>query len=157
MEQRLGITAEAAARLGLAIELGRRSLLKITTLSSPFEGGEDVYKYLAPILQAARIEEFWALYLDAKGRLIHQSRISQGTLTSSLVHPREVFAPALLHRAASVLVAHNHPSGDPDPSSEDHAVTKRLCKVGQLLGIGVLDHVVVGAGKYFSFLEKGLL
>ena len=68
MEQRLGIVAEAVARLGLAIELGRRSLLKAANLSSPFEGGEDVYKHLAPILQAARIEEFWPLYLDARGR-----------------------------------------------------------------------------------------
>lgn len=155
MEQRFGINAAAAERLGLALELGRRSMMNGALREKPFEGGADVYQFLAPRLQFARVEEFWALYLDAKGRLLHESQISRGTLTSSLVHPREVFAPALLHRAASVVVAHNHPSGDPDPSHEDLATTTRLRKSGKLLGIDLVDHVVVGFGRYYSFLEMG--
>ena len=155
MEQRYGISPSAAERLGLALELGRRSMLHEGLREKPFEGGADVFHFLAPRLQFARAEEFWALYLDAKGRLLHESRISQGTLTSSLVHPREVFSPALLHRAASVVVAHNHPSGDPEPSREDVATTNRLRKSGKLLGIELIDHVVVGLGRYYSFLEMG--
>ncbi|NQU48086.1 MAG: DNA repair protein RadC [Planctomycetes bacterium] len=157
IEQRYGLSPAAAERLGLALELGRRSMLQRPLPQKPFEGGADVYEYLAPRLQFSRVEEFWALYLDAKGRLLHKSRISQGTLTSSLVHPREVFAPALIHRAASVLVAHNHPSGDPEPSNDDRATTKRLCKSGNLLGIEVLDHIIIGAGHYYSFFENGII
>ena len=155
LEQRFGITADAAERLGLALESGRRTMMLNGLREKPFEGGADVFRFLAPRLQFTRVEEFWALYLDAKGRLLHESRISQGTLTSSLVHPREVFAPALLHRAASVVVAHNHPSGDPEPSREDVATTNRLRKSGKLLGIELVDHIVVGLGRYYSFLETG--
>ena len=155
LEQRFGISADAAERLGLALELGRRSMMLSGFREKPLEGGADVYRFLDPRLQFARSEEFWALYLDAKGRLLHESQISRGTLTSSLVHPREVFAPALLHRAASVVVSHNHPSGDPDPSHEDAATTTRLRKSGKLLGIELIDHVIVGLGSYYSFLEQG--
>jgi DNA repair protein RadC len=157
IEQRFGLSPAAAERLGLALELGRRSMLQRQPPEKPIEGGADVFELLAPRLQFSRVEEFWALYLDAKGRLLHKSRISQGTLTSSLVHPREVFAPALTHRAASVLVAHNHPSGDPEPSNDDRSTTKRLCKSGNLLGIEVLDHIIIGAGRYYSFLENGII
>ncbi len=82
-------------------------------------------------------------------------RISTGTLTASLVHPREVFAPILLHRCASLVVAHNHPSGGPEPSSDDRATTRRLEKVSRLLGIPLLDHVVIGGDQLVSFQQRG--
>ncbi len=109
----------------------------------------------SPRLSALRTECFYALYLDAKGGVLLEKVISQGTLTSSLVHPREVFSPTILCRAAAVVVAHNHPSGDPEPSAEDRSTTRRLQRARRLLGIELLDHVVVGQGQYQSFLEQG--
>jgi DNA repair protein RadC len=103
-------------------------------------------------------EHFAALLLDTKNRLIGVTTVSVGDLSSVLVHPREVFKPAILANAASVILAHNHPSGDPQPSPEDVAITRRLQEAGQILGIEVLDHVVVGeANHWVSLREKGLM
>lgn len=102
-------------------------------------------------------EHFVAFYLNARNRLIAQETVSIGTLTASLVHPREVFAPALEKRAAALIVAHNHPSGDLHPSPEDREATRRLSRAAGLLGIGFLDHVVVGEAGYFSFRREGFL
>lgn len=146
-----------AQRLAAALELGRRATLQVAELRPPICGGEDVYRYLAPRLAHLPCEVFYALYLDTKGRLLYECEISRGTLSSSLVHPREVYAPALHRRAAAVLVAHNHPSGDPQPSAEDRTTTRRLQRAGRLLGIELLDHIVIGAGSFQSFLEEGWL
>jgi len=100
---------------------------------------------------------FYALLLDSKNRLITKVRISEGSLGASLVHPREAFRPAIREAAAAVLFLHNHPSGDPSPSSEDRKITARLHKAGELLGIPVLDHVVVGREAYFSFADSGAI
>lgn len=103
-------------------------------------------------------EEFWALYLDGRHASLGALQVSVGILTASLVHPREVFAPALRLGAAGIIVVHNHPSGDPEPSPEDREVTRRLEQVGELVGIRLLDHVVLGGpGRYTSFLERGWL
>ena len=102
-------------------------------------------------------EVFEILLLDARNGLIRRERVSQGTLTGSLVHPREVFRSAVREAAAAIVLVHNHPSGDPSPSAEDLEVTERLCAVGELLGIRVLDHLIVGAGDYVSFAERGLI
>ena len=152
-----GVTAAESLRLGAALELGRRAQHAARTLPDPLRGGEQVFRLLQPRLGHLATETFCALYLDAKGRLLHERAISAGTLTSSLVHPREVFAPALLHRAAALVVAHNHPSGDPEPSSEDRAATRRLQRAGRLLGIELLDHVVIARAGFVSFLERGWL
>src|SRR5690606_306825 len=98
---------------------------------------------------------FVALLLDARHRLLRVERVSEGTLTSSVVHPREVFGPALREAAAAVVVAHNHPSGDPTPSAEDRDVTARLAEAGRLVGVRLLDHVVVGDPGFVSFRERG--
>jgi DNA repair protein RadC len=98
-------------------------------------------------------ESFHVLMLDGRHRLIALEEVSVGTLTASLVHPREVFRGAIRHAAASILLVHNHPSGDPSPSAEDRAVTERLYGAGELLGISVIDHVIVAAEGYFSFRE----
>lgn len=154
---RFSLGKAPAQRLAAALELGRRASLEAAELTQPICGGEDVYRYLAPRLGHLPCEVFYALYLDTKGRLLFECEISRGTLSASLVHPREVFAPALQRRAAAVLVAHNHPSGDPEPSAEDRTTTRRLQRAGRLLGIELLDHIVIGSGSFQSFLEEGWL
>ena len=116
-----------------------------------------VAELLHEFVGAADREHFVAIYLDARHRVTHVHTVSVGHLAGSLVHPREVFTPALRAAAAGMVLVHNHPSGDPDPSPEDHEVTRRLVAVGDLVGIRVLDHVVIGDGRYVSFLERGWL
>lgn len=101
-------------------------------------------------------EYFITICLDRKMKVNASSIISIGGLHNSIVHPREVYKPALLTSSASIILVHNHPSGDPSPSQEDIEVTQRLTEAGHILGVEVLDHVVIGAGRYFSFKEKGL-
>jgi DNA repair protein RadC len=101
-------------------------------------------------------EEFWVLLLDGRHALMSLAQVSKGTATSSLVHPREVFGPAVRESAAAVIVAHNHPSGDPNPSVEDREVTRRLRAAADLIGIPLLDHVVLGSeGAFYSFAQSG--
>lgn len=102
-------------------------------------------------------EHFVVLHLDGKNRVIAQETISIGSLNQSIVHPREVFKGAVLNSSAAIIAVHNHPSGDPAPSAEDKGITGRLKDAGGILGIRLLDHVIVGGNKYFSFLEGGLL
>ena len=105
---------------------------------------DDAYRILRPMMEGLRKEHFVAIYLDGRRRVAHVETISVGTLTSTLVHPREVFLPAIACSAASIIVAHNHPSGDPNPSPEDLALTRRLRDAGRLLGIELVDHIIVG-------------
>lgn len=104
-----------------------------------------------------RQEHFKVVYLDTKNNIMGDRDVTIGTINTSLVHPREVFSDAIKCSAASIIVLHNHPSGDPSPSQEDIQVTKRLAQAGEILGIGLLDHIIIGDGKYFSFKEKGFL
>ncbi len=97
------------------------------------------------------------LLLDSRHRLVRRVEVSRGSLNQSLVHPREVFAPALREAAAAILVVHNHPSGDPRPSREDHEVTRRLARAGEILGVPLLDHVIVADRGFVSFADRGLL
>lgn len=113
-----------------------------------------VASILRPLLEGETSERFVALLLNGKHRVVGFADVSRGTLTSSLVHPREVFAPALRELAAAVIVAHNHPSGDPEPSVEDIEVTRRLREAGQILGVPLLDHIIVGAGGEFVTLRE---
>ncbi|MGE0494561.1 MAG: DNA repair protein RadC [Vulcanimicrobiota bacterium] len=146
-----GVGQARAAALLAGIELGRR----LAVPSGPRIGcPEDVFELLVDMVDYDR-EHFVALYLDARRRVIGQETVSVGTLTASLVHPREVFAPALQRRAATVVVAHNHPSGDPTPSAEDVALTRRLVRAGELLGVELLDHIVVGRWGFASIRELG--
>jgi DNA repair protein RadC len=114
-----------------------------------------VYELFRDLAREAK-EHFLCLHLDGKNRIICLDRVSVGSLNQSIVHPREVFKAAILSSAAAVLLVHNHPTGDTAPSQEDRDITRRLAEVGQLVGIRVLDHVIVGEG-YFSFSEQGLL
>jgi proteasome lid subunit RPN8/RPN11 len=117
----------------------------------------DIYHQLRDELSSAVQESFYTLILDNKHRRISLQHISKGTINQSLVHPREVFAPAIQLRATSVVLLHNHPSGDPHPSAQDIDITKRLIEVGQIVGIKVIDHVIVGQDAYFSFMDEGIL
>lgn len=152
-----GVGPSRAAALGAAFELARR-----WEVSGPGEGAplldtpSRVMERLS-FLKDKRKEHFVALYLNACNRLLHEETVSIGTLTASLVHPREVFSPAVERGAASVIVAHNHPSGDLRPSPEDRETTRRLVGAGRLLGIPLLDHLLVAGSGYLSFREKGLL
>jgi DNA repair protein RadC len=117
----------------------------------------DAFAFLRPKAKGLDREYFWRIDLDSRSGIIGYEIVSIGTLSASLVHPREVFVGALLSKAASVIVAHNHPSGVVDPSPEDRETTRRLVKAGELLGVPVQDHLVVSDGKYFSFKESGLI
>ena len=128
----------------------RRSQNDIPTIHGP----EDVERCFA-FLKDVQHEEFWALLLDTKNHVKGKKIISKGSLTASVVHPREVFKEAVAHLAASLILVHNHPSGTPDPSREDISVTERLVKAGRVMDIPVLDHVVVGSYGYCSMKEHG--
>lgn len=116
----------------------------------------DAARLCEPIQQKDR-EAFWSVYLDARNYVSGVEEISVGTLNSSLVHPREIYKGAILSNAAGIIVAHNHPSGDLRPSKEDKEVTKRLVEAGNLMGIKLLDHLILGGGRYSSLREEGLL
>ena len=115
----------------------------------------DAARLLAPIFEGADREKFVVILLDAKHRAIGINTVSVGSLTASIVCGREVFKPAIVGNSAALLLAHNHPSGDPAPSAEDVALTKRLREAGELLGIRVLDHVILGNGRHYSFVDAG--
>jgi len=141
------------AALRAAVELGRRAGEVAVPCGATVRDAASVYAHVRGRLPQLDHEVFLALLLDGRNRLRAEVCISEGTLTTALVHPREVFAPAIRDRAAALILVHNHPSGDPTPSSEDIALTERLRQVGEMVGIRVLDHVVVGQGRYVSFAE----
>lgn len=118
-------------------------------------GSADAYKILRDWFLDADRESFVILMLNSKNRVIGINQVSVGSLNSSLVHPREVLKPLILHNAAAAILAHNHPSGDPVPSAEDLALTKRLRTIGEVVSIKILDHIVVGDGRYVSFVDSG--
>jgi len=151
-----GIGKAKAAEIKAAIELGRRHQKPKLAGASLCASG-DVASYYQPRLKDKKKEEFLCLLLDTKNRVIRDEAVSLGSLTASLVHPRETFKNAVRESAAAVIFVHNHPSGDTRPSQEDILLTKRLVQAGEVLGIRVLDHVIVGEGGHFSFRDSGLM
>ncbi len=150
-----GVGEARAAALIAVGELARRLEAETLLPGSALRSSAAVNAHFGPLLADERREMFFALLLDTKNRLIRRVRISEGSLGASLVHPREAFRPALREAAAAVIFVHNHPSGDPTPSNEDRRITERLRRAGELLGIPVLDHVVVGRPGYYSFADQG--
>jgi DNA repair protein RadC len=122
-----------------------------------FSSSRDIFKHFHQQLSRQKQEQFIIVLLDNKHRYLAEEDVSKGILNKSLVHPREVFASAIEHRAAAMICIHNHPSGDPEPSQEDLRITERLVEVGKLVGIPVLDHVIIGHESYTSFADKGIL
>ncbi len=152
-----GISARQAAMLHSALALGRKLCCSPLRAGQRFSNSRDLFgRYRARFYVASR-EHFLSLHLNSKNQLIREVLISIGSLSSSVVHPREVFAPAVRDSAAALIFLHNHPSGDPAPSREDRECTQRLCRAGKILGIRVLDHIVLGHDDYFSFADAGLL
>ncbi len=150
-----GLGRARAARLLAAVELGRRLQVAPRALRPAVHGPHDLADLLGAELRGLDREHFLGLYLDARHRVMVVRTISVGTLDASLVHPREVFLPAVGLQAAAVIVAHNHPSGCARPSGEDLELTRRLASCGDLLGIALLDHLVVGDGEIISIREYG--
>jgi DNA repair protein RadC len=149
-----GVGPTRAARLLAAVELGRRALAAPRLTRPRLGSAAAVGAYLLPRHGGHREERFGVLLLDTKHRVIRAVVVSLGTLDASLVHPREVFRTAAEHSAASVVLFHNHPSGDPTPSAEDVWLTRRLAQAGDLMGIAVVDHVVLGDGCWHSVRES---
>ena len=152
-----GIGKVKACSLAACAELGRRLSRPDTANGYVIKGADDVASLLMEEMRSERKEHFKCVLLDTKGRVITVENVSTGDLSTTPVHPREVFSPAVRKSAASVICVHNHPSGDPRPSGEDIATTERLIQAGSLLGIRVLDHVVIGDGRYASMLNEGYL
>ena len=158
LSQIKGIGLAKAAQIKACFELGKREDLEPPDLV-PFDikNPEAVVKAIRASVQDKAKEHFKLILLNSRNRVIGISTISIGTLTTSLVHPREVFKEAIMHSAASVVLAHNHPSGDPDPSEDDLKITKKLVESGKILGIEVIDHIIIGKIDHYSFREKGLI
>ena len=149
-----GLGPAKACEILACFELGKRLLKgKVACL---YLNPEDIWKELKDIREHKK-EHFVIFYLDSRNQVIRREVISVGSLNANLVHPREVFEPAVKNLAAQVILAHNHPSGDPEPSEDDLELNKRLVEAGKILGIEVIDHIVIGKNGYLSFKEKGLL
>jgi DNA repair protein RadC len=157
VEREHGLGRAKGTRILAALELGARLASEGRDGSPAFRTPDESARYLLPRYGARPVETFGLLALDVRHRIKREAVISVGCLTSSLVHPREVFQEAVVARAAALILFHNHPSGDPEPSAEDMSLTRRLASAGTLMGIEVLDHVVLGAGRYVSFKERGLI
>lgn len=149
-----GIGAARAAQVLAAIELGRRTLTRIDEERPRLSTPRAVAEYLLPQFGNRPVEQFGVLLLDTKHRVVRTSVLSVGTVDASIVHPREVFREATAAGAAALVLFHNHPSGDPEPSEDDCRLTERLVAAGILMGIHVLDHVILADVKYFSFREQ---
>ena len=152
-----GVGRAKASQILAAVELGRRTLSRSPGDRIQFDGPEDVAAYLMPQYGSRSVEHFGIVLLDTKHRVLRTRVLSVGTLDASLVHPREVFREATLGGAAAIVLFHNHPSGDPAPSGDDVALTTRLVRAGDLMGVDVIDHIIVADACYCSFKETGRL
>ncbi len=152
-----GVGPAKAAQLKAALELARRYSKELSATRPRFSNSELVFLHFHDSFLGKTKEELWVAVLDMKNRLILKEQVSTGTLSGSLVHPREVFQVAIRNAAAGLILLHNHPSGDPAPSPEDRKVTLQIAEAGKLLGIPLLDHIIIGNQKYFSFKDNGAL
>jgi DNA repair protein RadC len=153
--ENFGLSPTRAAQIVATFELGRRFFASEEE-APVLRGPEDIYAHTADMSKLKR-EQFRGLYLDNRQRLVADEIISIGTLTSAILHPREVFRPALTHRAVSVILVHNHPSGKSEPSVEDIEMTRQIYEAGRILGIELLDHVIVGTEGWFSMKNADLI
>ncbi|NLA11311.1 MAG: DNA repair protein RadC [Firmicutes bacterium] len=157
MQEIRGVGPAKAAQLKAALEIGRRLATMPPDQAESITSPQRAAALVMEELRYKKKEHFVILLLNTKNHLLSREEISVGSLSASIVHPREIFKIPLRKSAASIILVHNHPSGDPSPSQEDLEVTRRLVEAGNLLGIAVRDHLVIGDGCYFSFKEKGLL
>ncbi len=152
-----GIGQAKATVLLAATELGKRLYQQYTEERYTIRSPEDAAAYLMTDMTSLKQEHFVVLFMNVKNEVLHKQTIFIGSLNSAIVHPREIFREAVKRSAASIICAHNHPSGNPTPSPEDIEVTKRLMDAGALMGIEVLDHVIIGDHRFISLKEKGYM
>ncbi len=152
-----GVGETKAITVLAAFELGRRLASGRMDEKIQVQSPEDVVRIYQPLLRDRRQEIFKVLLLDSANHLLRDVEVSSGILNSALVHPREVFRTAISEPAASVILLHNHPSGNPEPSSEDLQITHQLVEAGRIIGIPVHDHIIVAEDRYTSFAERGIL
>ncbi len=152
-----GIGEAKAVQLLAAIELGRRLAQKEVDTRFTIRSPQDAATYLMPEMSSLQQEHFVVLFLNVKNQVLHKQTIFIGSLNSSIVHPREIFREAVKRSAASIICAHNHPSGNATPSPEDIEVTKRLQEAGYIIGIELVDHVIIGDHQFTSLKEKGYM
>lgn len=153
----VGVGTARAVAIHAALELGRRMAAEEREEGIPVRGPRDVHEIFGQKLQDLPVEEFHVAILDSQHRLERDITVTRGLLNSSLVHPREVFREAIAENAAAIILIHNHPSGDPTPSADDRITTDQLVQAGRVLDIPVQDHIIIGRGRYLSFVEAGLL
>lgn len=156
MAQKHGVGMKKAVRIHAAFELGRR-LLSAQNSSPVIDSPERVWKLLQPEMAALKREEFRVFILNNKNSILKKSTVSVGTVSEALIHPREIFREAIREAGASIIVAHNHPSGVLVPSREDISATRRIKEAGMIIGIELLDHVIIGQSSYLSMKEAGYL
>ncbi|WP_048130319.1 MULTISPECIES: DNA repair protein RadC [unclassified Methanosarcina] len=152
-----GVGKAKATQIAAVFELARRLETFVEEPKRKICSPKDVYTLMYPKMREQKKEKFITLYLDTKNQILKEEVVSIGSLNASIVHPREVFKLALLESSASVIMVHNHPSGDPSPSREDIMVTEKLVEGGKLLGIDILDHIIIGDGRYVSLKDEGFV
>jgi DNA repair protein RadC len=151
------LSSRQAASLFSALQLGKQVCSVPLKAGERFSNSRELYHRYRARFFSANKEHFFSLHLNSKNQLLREVLVSIGSLSTSVVHPREVFAPAVRDSSAALVFMHNHPSGDPAPSREDRDCTQRLIHAGQILGIRVLDHIILGHDDYYSFADAGLL
>jgi DNA repair protein RadC len=152
-----GIGAARAAQIVAAVELGRRTLIRTALERPQYQTPQQLAGYLLPQYGAASVEQFGVVMLDTKHRLIRVKVVAIGSLDAAIVYPREVFREATAASAAAIVLFHNHPSGDPTPSSDDLLLTRRMLRAGDIMGIDVIDHLILADQRYYSLAEAGKL
>ncbi len=157
LKKELGIGEAKACQIIACFELGRRLAKFKEDKKSAIKNAKDIAKIFIPEMGSLKKEYFKGIYLDSRKKVIKEETIFVGSLNESVIHPREIFEIALNENAAALILIHNHPSGNPKPSSQDIEITKELIKAGDILGIPVLDHIIIGNNKYVSLREKGLI
>lgn len=152
-----GVGETKAITIAAAMEIGRRKSAEDVPDKPQITSSQDAYKIVQPYLSDLKTEEFWCLYLNQSNKVIHLEKLTQGGINQSIVDVRILFKIALEKYATAIIVAHNHPSGNLQPSSEDKNITKKMSEGGQLLNITLLDHLIITQKSYYSFSDEGLL
>ncbi|OGU56345.1 MAG: hypothetical protein A2X64_02045 [Ignavibacteria bacterium GWF2_33_9] len=152
-----GIGEAKSISIAATLEFAKRTKIRSFGELKMFRSPEEIAQFFIPEFHAERTEKFFALLLNSSNQIIKRVNISNGTINASIVHPREVFRAAIIESAAAIIVLHNHPSGNPSPSNEDKAITRRLVEVGEIMKIQVLDHLIIAGNTFYSFAQDGLI
>lgn len=155
--KRKGLGIAKISQIKAAIEIGKRFLKEKSLSKVKIKTSKDIVDYFIPYMRDLKKEILKVVLLDGKNKIIKDVTLTEGTLTKSIVHPREVIKEAITESAAALVLIHNHPSGEPQPSQDDIEITNRIISVCELVGIRILDHIIIGDNNYFSFFNEGLI